>query len=73
MRCDLKKPSQRGIGTLAGREPSALPKTVNSIMPKVEPGQLVMVKRTNRHFTGGISSNMVLRATLLLVISSAVV
>jgi hypothetical protein len=62
-----------GIGCSAGREPADFPKTVNSIIPSGEDfGQPVNVSLTKRHFTGGISSNIVSLAVLLPIWSRAV-
>src|SRR5579863_3274647 len=63
-----------GIATAAGSDSAGLPNTVNSMMPSgVVCGQLTIVKRTNRHFVGGISSKMVLRTASFLLWSSTVV
>jgi hypothetical protein len=63
-----------GNRLLAGNDPAALPKTVNSMIRSgVTRGQLVIVSRTNRHRVGGSSSKIVLRATVLALWSSTVV
>ncbi len=63
-----------GIGTAAGNDSAGLPKTVNSTIPSgVALGQFVMVNRTKRHFTGGISSKIVFREMVFFVWSRAVV